>query len=439
MATKPDAQGAETGKVSRDTMVKRFAAVRLETEELCRPLVTEDYVMQTSPDVSPPNWHLGHTTWFYERLLLEPYLPGYKPHYPLFNYIFNSYYESLGPRNDRERRGFLSRPTVQEVYDFRSAINRAMGDLIETVDEPHWPEIAAIIELGLNHEQQHQELLLMDVRHIFASNPLRPVYREAGDRKRAQGTLPAAMEFAEITGGVTQIGHGGGGFAYDNEGPRHRVFLDDFRLMTRLVTNGEFLVFIQEGGYDDPRWWLSDGWATIQERGWRAPQYWVNADGIWMVMTLRGYEPLVLDEPVCHVSYYEADAFARWAGRRLPTEGEWEHAVCSSGITPLTGNLLEERAWGPRPAKADHIAPDELRQMFGEVWEWTQSAYLAYPGYRQAAGPLGEYNGKFMSNQMVLRGGSFGTPRSHIRATYRNFFQCDKRWQFAGFRLADDA
>lgn len=421
---------------ARDEIIKRYAATRGQTEDLCRPLVTEDYVMQTSPDVSPPNWHLGHTTWFFEQVILQAYLKNYKPHHPLFSYVFNSYYESFGPRNERSRRGFLSRPTVQEVYDFRSAIDRAMGDLMETAGEAQWPDIAGLIELGLNHEQQHQELLLMDILHIFAFNPLRPVYHTSA---RPASLAAAPPQFQEFRGGMTEIGHAGGGFGYDNEFPRHRVYLNDFQLMTRLVTNGEFLSFIVDGGYEDARLWLSDGWAAVQQFGWRAPLYWEKDDNSWTSMSLCGPERLDPAEPVCHVGYYEADAFARWSGRRLPTEAEWEHAVAQHALTPETGNLLEDRQWRPQPLSPDDGGSDTVKQMFGDVWEWTQSAYLAYPGYRQDRGPLGEYNGKFMSNQMVLRGGSFATPRSHIRATYRNFFQCEKRWPFCGFRLAADA
>ena len=425
--------------MDRNELIKTYAGVRQMTESLCAPLETEDYVMQTDDDVSPPNWHLGHTTWFFERVILHQFTPGYEPYDGAFYFVFNSYYESFGQRNLRSRRGTLSRPTVREVYEYRSEIDRLMGDLLETSDEALFAKIAPLVELGLNHEQQHEELLMMDIKHILASNPLRPAYDEPM-RVESLGNPSrpfAPPHFIEFEGGISEIGANGDDFSYDNERPRHRVLLEDFALMDRLVTNAEFLEFIKDGGYRNPLLWLSDGWATVQARDWTSPLYWEERDGRWYEMTLTGLKSLNLAEPVCHVSYYEADAYARWAGKRLPLEGEWERVAVVQETTNCAGNFLEDGNLHPiADAQAAGPRSNVVRQLFGDVWEWTGSAYLAYPGYKQEEGPLGEYNGKFMSNQMVLRGGCCVTPRDHIRTTYRNFFQCDKRWPFTGFRLA---
>jgi ergothioneine biosynthesis protein EgtB len=412
---------------SRESLQQSYAAVRKETESLCEPLEIEDYGIQSMPDVSPPKWHLAHTTWFFENFLLLPFLPGYRPFHPRFGYLFNSYYETVGTFHPRVQRGLLSRPTVAEVYRYRAHVDRAMNDLIATVAVRDYEEVASRVTLGLNHEQQHQELLLTDIKHIFASNPLRPYYSEV--KAHVDGRQPA-REWTDYRARIQMIGHGGQDFAFDNETPRHRVYLENYRVASRLVTNAEYLEFIEAGGYQAAQHWLSEGWLAVKERGWRAPLYWEQIDGKWWTMTLAGMKPLVEPEPVCHVSYYEADAYARWAGKRLPTEAEWEVAALEK---PIQGNFRESGYLHPIPATEGAGS----LQFFGDVWEWTQSAYAPYPGFRPLSGSLGEYNGKFMCNQLVLRGGSCVTPISHIRPTYRNFFYAPDRWQFTGIRLAE--
>ncbi|MCU0526231.1 MAG: ergothioneine biosynthesis protein EgtB [Elainella sp. Prado103] len=402
----------------------RYQQVRQLSHFLCYPLATEDYVIQSMPDVSPPKWHLAHTTWFFETFLLSPYLPGYQVFHPQFGYLFNSYYEAVGNRHPRPQRGLLSRPTVEEVYRYRAYVDDAMQALLK---QSPAPAIEALILLGLHHEQQHQELLLTDIKHIFSINPLRPAYRS--ELVAPQATLPSQEQWLDYPGGLYTLGYTGGEFAFDNESPQHSVYLQDYYLASRLVTNGEYLEFIQAGGYAQPEYWLSEGWMTVQAQQWQAPLYWEQIEGNWWIMTLSGLYPLNLHEPVCHVSFYEAEAYARWAGKRLPTEAEWE--VAATPI-PLQGNLLDSGHWHPCPA-AGLTRPDQL---FGDVWEWTQSAYLPYPGFQPATGAVGEYNGKFMCNQMVLRGGSCVTAASHLRKTYRNFFPPSARWQFTGIRLA---
>jgi ergothioneine biosynthesis protein EgtB len=407
-----------------------YSSARKTSEEICRPLESEDYVVQPMDDVSPPKWHLGHVTWFFETVILQKFQPHFKPFHQLYNFVFNSYYESFGTRVFRPKRGTLSRPTVKEIYAYRAAVDECMNDLFATIAQQHWPEFSRLVTLGLNHEQQHQELLVYDIKYIFANNPLRPVYQKAKARPL---TAELKAAYRDIPGGVVEIGHRNAGFAWDNEMPAHQVLLRDFKLQNRLVTNGEYLAFINDGGYADFRHWLSDGWTAVQEQGWQSPLYWEKHDGQWFIMTLSGWRELDLHEPVCHVSFYEADAFAKWAQKRLPTEFEWEHAARVMNAEAAEGNFLDDRNFHPLPAQA---AAPRLQQMLGDVWVWTASAYLGYPGYRQEEGALGEYNGKFMSNQMVLRGGSCATPRDHIRLTYRNFFQGDKRWIFSGIRLA---
>jgi ergothioneine biosynthesis protein EgtB len=384
------------------------------------------------PDVSPPKWHLGHTSWFFEQVILERFVQGYQPFSVPYHYIFNSYYDSFGDRVARDCRGTLSRPTVAQVYDYRAAIDERMLALLERIDDQD-PDVPRLVELGLHHEQQHQELLVTDIKHILASNPLHPVYRKPPPEDRARVAPP--VHWHSVPGGIFELGAPNGGFAWDNEKPRHRMLVSDFVLMDRLVTCGEYLEFMEDGGYSDPLLWLSDGWDARNRQGWQAPLYWVRVDGTWRIGTLAGERDLDPNEPVTHVSFYEAMAYARWAGKRLPTEVEWEKAAATVRAPLTDGNFLEEEYYHPRV----RAHPSEaLGQMFGDVWEWTGSAYLPYPGYRQEWGALGEYNGKFMSNQMVLRGGSCATPRSHFRPTYRNFFHCDKRWQFTGIRLAVD-
>jgi ergothioneine biosynthesis protein EgtB len=412
----------------REVLGAAYLAVRHATRALCAPLAIEDYVIQSMGDVSPPKWHLAHTTWFFETFLLRPLVPAFEPYHAAYAFLFNSYYEALGPQFPRLQRGTLSRPTVEEVYRYRESVDSRMLDLIRTAPSSRYAEVASRTVLGLNHEQQHQELLVTDIKHIYWVNPLRPVYRQ---RKDDAGAVPRPPAWRELPAGVYEIGHEGGGFAFDNESPRHRVYLDAWRIAERPVTNGEFLDFVRAGGYRTPALWLSQGWQTARERNWQAPLYWEERDGVWWYMTLAGMKPVAADEPVCHVSYFEADAYARWAGARLPTEAEWEVAARRESVA---GNFLDSGRLHPAPAPASERSG--ALQFYGDVWEWTQSAYCAYPGYRPAAGALGEYNGKFMCGQYVLRGGSCATPAGHVRPTYRNFFYPADRWQFTGIRLA---
>ena len=402
-------------------LLDRYQQVRQVSEKICQPLAIEDYTIQSMPDVSPPKWHLAHTTWFFETFLLLPYLPGYTIFHPQFGYLFNSYYEAVGARHPRHQRGLLSRPTVAEVYQYRIHVDRAMMELLCSVEHP---DLADLLILGLHHEQQHQELLLTDIKHILALNPLHPIYRE--DLQPATFT-DSTFQWLKYSGGLYSIGHQGNEFAFDNESPRHQTYLQDYKLGNRLVTNGEYLEFIQTGGYQEAKYWLAEGWATVQAHQWRSPLYWELIDGDWYVMTLGGLQRVDERKPVCHVSFYEADAYATWKGKRLPTEAEWEIATID---LPQIGNFLDSDYLDPTPANNLH------HQLFGDVWEWTQSAYLPYPGFQIADGAIGEYNGKFMCNQMVLRGGSCVTSANHIRPTYRNFFPPSTRWQFSGIRLA---
>jgi ergothioneine biosynthesis protein EgtB len=416
------------------SLLNRYQHVRGFTEALCQPLATEDYIIQSMPDASPTKWHLAHTTWFFETFVLTSAAPAYQSPHPMYRYLFNSYYVGAGERFCRPKRGLLSRPTVAEVYQYRVHVDAHMIALLERLDASPCAQLEAVVELGIHHEQQHQELLLTDIKHVFSVNPLRPAYAAPGDPP-AQGHVADTPGWRRHPEALAWIGHAGEGFAFDNEGPQHRVFVEAFQLATRLVTAGEYLNFIEDGGYARPNLWLSEGWATAQAQGWRAPLYWEQVDGDWWVMTLAGMRPVEAGEPVCHVSYYEADAYARWADARLPTEAEWETA---SGDADAAGNFVECRVWHPLPARSA-ASPSALRQMFGDVWEWTQSPYTSYPGYRPVAGALGEYNGKFMCNQFVLRGGSCATSQTHIRPTYRNFFPAHARWQFTGIRIARDA
>lgn len=419
-----------TGKSLREAALARFRKVRAQTEALAQDLHPEDQTVQSMPDCSPTKWHLAHVSWFFETFLLVPHLPGYAVAHRDFAFLFNSYYEAAGPRHARFARGLITRPTVAQVADYRRHVTAAMTDLLAGADAETFARLAPLVEIGINHEQQHQELILMDILNLFAANPLRPAYRP-GDTAPAPEAPPPA--FIDFPGGIFEIGHAGEGFAYDNEGPRHEVLLRPFRLASRAVTNGEWLAFMADGGYRRPDLWLADGWARVTAGEYEAPLYWEAHDGDWQAFTLAGLGPLDPAAPVVHVSYYEADAFARWAGRRLPTEAEWE--VAARGLT-VAGNFLDAGALRPLPAA---MSDDGPAQMFGDVWEWTQSPYVAYPGYRPAPGALGEYNGKFMSSQMVLRGGCCATPEGHARATYRNFFYPHQRWAFAGLRLAEDA
>ena len=421
------------------SLAERYRDVRQTSTRLCSPLSVEDHALQSMPDASPAKWHLAHTTWFFETFLLTPSLPRYKPAHPEFRNFFNSYYEAIGDRPLRALRHTLSRPSLAEVHSYRAAVDESMSDLL---DCDLSGELRDLILLGINHEQQHQELLVTDVKHGLWTNPLRPAYREnrvAHDLPRAgrgvrvlplDANVGFPLAWQKFAGGLYHIGSDNVGFSFDNEGPRHQVYLAPFRLASRLITNREYIDFMEADSYRKPELWLSEGWDTVRTNQWSAPLYWEKRDGHWLQYTMEGLQPVELDAPVCHVSYFEADAFARWAGARLATESEWEVAAQSCAVA---GNLLDSDALRPLPAES----ADGLTQMFGDVWEWTGSAYLAYPGFKPAAGAVGEYNGKFMCNQMVLRGGSCATPRSHIRASYRNFFPPHVRWQFMGIRLAN--
>ena len=415
-------------------LLTRFQQVRGFSEMLCQTLEPEDCVVQSMPDVSPTKWHLAHTSWFFETFILKVWMPSYQTVVPEYAYLFNSYYNAAGDMHRRDLRGLISRPTVAETFRFRKSIDSHIQELLETADDKLLTEIEPVFIIGLHHEQQHQELLVTDIKNVFSHNPLHPVFRKRDDRIEKREIAPAGyVDFDETT---LEIGHGAGDFSYDNEGPRHRALVLPFSLATRPVTNGEYIAFIESGGYTRPELWLSLGWTTVNEPasgGWEAPLYWTKRDGKWWNFTLSGMRPVDESEPVTHVSYFEADAFANWSGARLPTEFEWERAA--AGL-PIEGNFVDTERFHPAPVAARPNG--KLQQMYGDVWEWTRSAYLPYPGYRAAPGALGEYNGKFMSNQMVLRGGSCATSQNHIRPTYRNFFQPEKRWQFTGIRLARD-
>jgi ergothioneine biosynthesis protein EgtB len=424
----PEADGsAEWG--SADTLAGRFMEVRGLTELLAAPLSAEDQTVQSMPDTSPTKWHRAHTTWFFETFLLGPHLPGYRCFHPQFGYLFNSYYEALGVRHPRPQRGLLSRPGIAEIGAYRRHVDAAMLDLIGT---RLTPEVGELAELGVQHEQQHQELLLMDIKHVLSMNPLAPAYRPSRTASGAGTAAGSGPTWTAHPGGLVDIGHAGGGFAFDNETPRHRVYLQPFALADLPVSCGQWEAFIDDGGYRRPELWLSEGWATVQAERWEAPLYWSTEAGRHRVFTLAGTKWLSPDEPVCHISYFEADAYARWSGARLPTEAEWESMAPSS---PGSGRFLDLDVLHPQPAAAG-IGP---RALFGDVWEWTASAYQPYPRFKPAPGAVGEYNGKFMVNQQVLRGGCCATPPGHARLTYRNFFPAAARWPFAGVRLAQDS
>ncbi len=406
-----------------------YRRVRADSEWLCAPLAIEDYVIQTTPEASPAKWHLAHVSWFFETFILRPYLPGYREFHADFGYLFNSYYEQIGRFHLRAERGFLSRPTVAEVMRYRTHVDQHMQELLEHMDAVLWPLVKARLALGIHHEQQHQELLLTDIKRNLAANPLYPAYRD--DLPAPLPQQAPALAWVEFGGGLVEIGHAGNDFAFDNESPRHPVYLAPYRLATRLVSNAEYQAFIADAGYVRPELWLADGWTQMRSAGWDGPLYWLHTIGEWRHYTLSGLQPLDPEAPVCHVSYYEAAAYAAWAGKRLPSEAEWEHAAAGLAVS---GNLRDSGWLCPLAAAAG----DGLLQMYGDVWEPTASAYLPYPGFRAPSGALGEYNGKFMCNQIVLRGGSCVTPDDHIRPSYRNFFYPGERWQFQGIRLAED-
>ncbi|HEU0277786.1 MAG TPA: ergothioneine biosynthesis protein EgtB [Rhodanobacteraceae bacterium] len=405
-----------------------YRGVRAATVALCAGLAPEDTVAQSMPDASPVKWHLAHTTWFFEQFLLAPFVPGYRRFADGWDFLFNSYYQAVGPMHARPQRGLLTRPTLKEILDYRARVDAAMQRLLH--EQGDNAEVLSRVTLGVNHEQQHQELLLTDLLHLFSLNPLQPAYRPP---RPATASQPVPLRFIEGAGGAFEIGHAGGGFAYDNEGPRHREWVAPHALASRCVTNAEFRAFIDAGGYRQPQLWLSEGWDTVRREGWQHPLYW--GDDLETTFSLAGRQPLDPLAPVCHVSFFEADAYARWAGARLPTEAEWERAAVGVAVR---GNFADSGAFRALPARAG-TEQRALLQMFGDVWEWTGSPYVGYPGYHAAPGALGEYNGKFMCGQWVLRGGSCATPAGHVRASYRNFFPPAARWQFTGVRLARDA
>jgi ergothioneine biosynthesis protein EgtB len=421
-----------------ETLVRRYDEVRSHTESLATPLSPEDQTVQSMPDVSPTKWHRAHVTWFFETFVLADNEPDFAPYQEQYWFLFNSYYEAVGPRYSRPDRGLVSRPGAHDVGVYRSNVDDRMRDLVAGLDSGSLSKLAPTIELGFHHEQQHQELLLMDIKHVLSLNPLRPVY--AGSP--SEQSEPDPLGWVDVEGGLVEIGHDGDGFSFDNELPRHSEWLEPYRLADRLTTNGEWLEFIRDGGYERPDLWLSDGWAKVKEEHWRAPFYWTEQDGVWFEHTLNGTWPVNPGLPVSHVSFYEAEAFAAWAGKRLPSEAEWEHALVADGQaegSEVVGNLADRETYHPRAAGAGaaQSGSGRLRQAYGDCWEWTSSAYHPYPGFHPAEGAIGEYNGKFMSNQMVLRGGCALTPPGHARATYRNFFPHQSRWALSGVRLAD--
>ena len=440
--TDPEATQETARETARESLVsdsqlrQLYKDVRSQTDTLHAPLTDEDCVIQSMPDASPTRWHLAHTSWFFETFVLDRAMPGRAPHHPQYQSLFNSYYNSVGQPFPRPDRGLLSRPSRREVMDYRSAVDDEMHALLDSQgsldprDTPAGATLRGIIELGLHHEQQHQELILTDIKHAFSRNPLHPVYVARRELPTSPGS---SLDWIGFEAGLREIGHSGAGFSFDNERPRHPSYLAPFELASRPVTSAEYLEFIEDGGYRRPDLWLSSGWDEIQGSGWRAPLYWQERDGVWHQFTLAGLLPLEPEEPVCHVSYFEADAYARWANARLPNEEEWEMAV---GSTAVRGNFAETGRHHPSPDRASDCEEGPLTRMYGDVWEWTRSSYSAYPEFTPAPGSLGEYNGKFMCNQYVLRGGSCASPAGHLRASYRNFFPPEARWQFSGIRLA---
>ena len=406
----------------------QFKRVRADSRQLAAPLSDADATVQSMPDASPAKWHLAHTTWFFERMVLTPNLPGYRAFDETFNFLFNSYYETIGARQPRPRRGMITRPTLDTVLAYREHVNDAIARLLEQTSDP---AITELVELGCHHEQQHQELLLTDILHLFAQNPLQPAYKDP--EPLAVGlAAPSGPSWQTFAGGTIEIGHDGSGFHFDCEGPRHRTLIEPFALSRRQVTNGDWIDFIEDDGYRQPLHWLSAGWDAVRANDWSMPFYWTCRDGEYWTMTLRGAQPVDRAAPVTHISYFEADAFAQWADHRLPSEAEWE---CAAEPLNVEGNFADSGRLRPKPA--DDTATD-LVQMFGDTWEWTRSPYTAYPRFKTSEGAVGEYNGKFMCGQFVLRGGSCVTPVGHVRPTYRNFFPPDARWQFSGLRLAKD-
>jgi ergothioneine biosynthesis protein EgtB len=423
----PDSTAGTKGARSRVAGREHYLSIREATRALASPLSAEDCAIQSMPDASPVKWHLAHTSWFFETFILEPHQQRYRALDPAYRVLFNSYYHTVGDRHPRPERGMLSRPGLEEILAYRRHVDDAIVALLAARTAS--PELAALIELGLQHEQQHQELIVTDVKHLLSLNPLKPAYRKQWPLTPVRAREPRWIGFA---GGPYEIGHSGTDFCFDNETPRHRVWVDPFEIASHPVTHGDFIRFIDDDGYRRPQLWLSAGWDLVQSRGWEAPQYWARRDGAWQVFTLHGEVPVDPGAPVCHVSFFEAEAFARWADARLPTEAEWE--IAARGASP-SGNFLESGMLHPL-AQREAPAQGGVAQVFGDVWEWTRSDYAPYPGFQPAPGAIGEYNGKFMVGQYVLRGGSCATPQEHIRPTYRNFFAPDARWQFSGLRLA---
>ena len=419
---------------------EKYREVRKHSTDFCDPLCTEDLVIQSMADVSPTKWHLAHTSWFFETFVLEKAITSYKSPDPNFAYLFNSYYVQAGERHCRPKRGLISRPTLEQTFKYREHVDLHMLDFMENATLEQVELFAPIVEIGLHHEQQHQELMVTDIKHVFSENPMKPAY--SNELNTPPSSSPCETEWVNFPDGVYWIGADGEDFTYDNEQPRHRVFTNNFSMADRLVTNGEYIEFIEDGAYKRPELWLSEGWGVVESNGWEAPLYWEKTDGNWHYYTLSGLREVNPNEPVCHVSLYEAEAYSSWAGARLPTEAEWE--VASDGLE-IEGNFVENNHLHPIPLSPEPKIPkpispgpngNPLRQMYGDLWEWTRSAYLPYPGFKASSGALGEYNGKFMSSQMVLKGGSCATSITHIRNTYRNFFYPDSRWQFMGIRLA---
>ncbi|MCB0717497.1 MAG: ergothioneine biosynthesis protein EgtB [Bacteroidetes bacterium] len=426
-----ESQAGDASAHDAKALLRRYRSVRKMTMDLVDSLHREDMVVQSMEDTSPTKWHLAHTTWFFETFVLREHAAGYSLFHPDFPFLFNSYYVQAGPRFSRPRRGMVTRPTVDETIAYRRYVDDAMDTFLAGLDGKAQALVSELVTLGLNHEQQHQELILTDIKHVLHQNPLRPAFRGGVEGETESGPPPITWMFFEE--GLFEVGRDeNGAFMFDNEGPRHRVFLDSFFLADRPCTSGEYLAFVKDGGYERPELWLSEGWATVEREGWTAPLYWEEKDGVWFEYTMDGLVPLRASAPVVHVSLFEADAFARWSNARLPTEFEWEVAAADVGVE---GNFVESQQLQPRVANTS----TGLRQMYGDVWEWTRSQYSPYPRYAPAPGAIGEYNGKFMCNQFVLRGGSCATSATHIRRTYRNFFPPSARWQFAGIRLAADA
>nr|WP_010130393.1 ergothioneine biosynthesis protein EgtB [Microbulbifer agarilyticus] len=426
----------------RSALLMQYQSVRQQTERIVQPLSPEDLQLQSMPDASPGKWHLAHTSWFFETFILQPHCPAYDGFHPEFHHLFNSYYNALGTPFSRPQRGLLSRPSLDQVFAYRQHVDSEIARWL--IEEEVDGDLANLLVLGLNHEQQHQELVLTDIKHALSINPIFPAYKQESDESHTERDSLAGLSWLSVPEDTYTLGGDGKAFAFDNEGPPHQRYQPAFRIASRLVTNGEYLAFMKAGGYQQPRLWLSDGWAHVNQSERRAPLYWREVEGTWYEFTLSGLQPLDLDAPVCHVNFYEADAFATWAGFRLPTEFEWEIAAwlhCQPDAAER-GNMLEAGHFHPQPEldnfDAQTSAEGQGAQLLGNVWQWTSSAYQPYPGFKASADAVGEYNGKFMCNQMVLRGGSCVTPRSHIRISYRNFFYPHQVWQFTGIRLAGD-